>query len=49
LAEGPYHIAPGDTLSVRVFNQDAISGNVRVRSDGMITMPFLNDVEAGPA
>ena len=45
-AEGPYLIAPGDTLSVRVFNQDAISGNVRVRSDGMITMPFLNDVEA---
>jgi hypothetical protein len=45
-AEGPYLIAPGDTLSVRVFNQDAISGNVRVRSDGMITVPFLNDVEA---
>jgi len=45
--EGPYLIAPGDTLSVRVFNQEGISGNVRVRSDGMITMPFLNDVEAG--
>lgn len=46
VASGPYLIAPGDTLSVRVFNQDAISGNVRVRPDGMITMAFLNDVEA---
>ncbi len=44
--EGPYLIAPGDTLSVRVFNQEGISGAVRVRSDGMITLLFLNDVEA---
>ncbi len=44
--DGPYLIAPGDTLSVRVFNQEALSGTVRVRSDGMITLPFLNDVEA---
>ena len=46
VTEGPYLIAPGDTLSVRIYNQEAISGNVRVRSDGMISMPFLNDVEA---
>ena len=44
--EGPYLIAPGDTLSVRVFNQEGISGTVRVRSDGMITLLFLGDVEA---
>ena len=46
-SEGPYLISPGDTLTVRVFNQEGISGNVKVRPDGMITMPFLNDVEAG--
>lgn len=46
-ADGPYVIAPGDTLNVRVFNQEGISGSVRVRPDGMITMPFVNDVEAG--
>jgi polysaccharide biosynthesis/export protein len=45
-AEGPYLIAPGDTLSVRVFNQEGISGTVKVRPDGMITLPFLNDVQA---
>jgi polysaccharide biosynthesis/export protein len=43
---GPYLISPGDTLGIRVYNQDAISGNIKVRSDGMITMPFLNDVQA---
>lgn len=47
--EGPYLIAPGDTLNVRVFNQEGISGNVKVRSDGMITLSFLNDVEAAGA
>jgi polysaccharide biosynthesis/export protein len=46
VTEGPYLISPGDTLSVRVFNQEGISGLVRVRADGMITMTFLNDVEA---
>ena len=45
-ADGPYLIAPGDTLAVRVFNQDGMSGPCKVRPDGMITLPFLNDVEA---
>jgi len=45
-ADGPYLIVPGDTLAVRVFSQEGISGPAKVRPDGMITLPFLNDVEA---
>jgi polysaccharide export outer membrane protein len=41
-----YVIAVGDLLSVRVWNQDAMSARVRVRTDGRISLPFLNDVEA---
>lgn len=39
-----YVIAPGDTLYVRVWNQEGLSSKVRVRTDGMISLPFLNDV-----
>jgi len=41
-----YVIAPGDLLNIRVWNQDAVSGRARVRTDGKISLPFLNDVEA---
>ncbi len=45
-AAGEYRLAPGDTIQVRVFNQDSISGRVRVRPDGRISVPFVNDVSA---
>lgn len=38
-------IKPGDLVEVRVFNQDQMSGKGRVRSDGKITLPFLNEVQ----
>ena len=41
-----YVIQPGDTITVRVWGQEAISPRSRVRPDGRISMPFLNDVEA---
>ena len=41
-----YVIGPGDVLSVRVFNQDQMSARERVRSDGKVGLPFLNDVAA---
>ena len=41
-----YTIAPGDTLSVRVYNQEGMSAKVKVRTDGMISLPFVNDVDA---
>ena len=41
-----YVIAPGDGLDVRVYNEATISGKVRVRADGKITVQFLGDVQA---
>jgi len=41
-----YVIAPGDTIQVRVYNQEGVSGRMRVRSDGMISLPFLGDTQA---
>jgi polysaccharide export outer membrane protein len=46
-ADAEYVIAPGDVLGVRVFNQEGMSGRARVRPDGKISLPFVNDVEAG--
>ena len=48
-AETDYVIAPSDVLNVRVFNQEGMSGRARVRSDGKISLPFVNDVEAAGA
>lgn len=44
--EGEYIIRPGDTLNIRVFQQEPMSARTRVRSDGKISLPFLNDVTA---
>ncbi len=41
-----FQIKAGDLLDVRVFNQDKMSGKGRVRSDGKVSLPFLNDVTA---
>jgi polysaccharide export outer membrane protein len=43
---GPYLLAPGDVIQVRVFLQEGLSARARVRSDGKISLPFLNDVQA---
>ena len=40
-----YVIGAGDLLSVRVYNQENLSTHARVRSDGMIAMPLVGDVE----
>lgn len=39
-------IQDGDTLNVRVFNQDPLSTHERVRADGKITMPVIGEVMA---
>jgi len=41
-----YVIQPGDVLQIRVFNQPDMSGRAKVREDGKISVPFLNDVTA---
>jgi polysaccharide export outer membrane protein len=41
-----YRIAVGDVLAIRVWNQDSMSNpHARVREDGKISLPFLQDVE----
>jgi len=44
--ENEYVIKPGDTLQIRVFNQEGMSARAKVRNDGKISLPFLNDVTA---
>jgi polysaccharide export outer membrane protein len=43
---GEYLLAPGDLIFVRVYNQDNMSGRTRVRPDGRVTIPFVNDIPA---
>jgi polysaccharide export outer membrane protein len=43
---GPYLIAEGDLLGIRVYGQEGLSGSVRVRSDGKISLPFVNEHQA---
>ena len=44
--EKEYVIKPGDVLQIRVFNQEGMSARAKVRNDGKISLPFLNDVTA---
>jgi polysaccharide export outer membrane protein len=40
-----FRIEPGDVIGVRVYNQEASSvERARVRADGKVSLPFLNDV-----
>jgi len=44
--DSEYRIAPGDVLAVRVWNQESMSSaHARVRDDGKISVPFLQDVD----
>jgi polysaccharide export outer membrane protein len=40
-----YVINDGDTVSIRVFNQEALSTKAKVRSDGRVAMPVLGDID----
>lgn len=39
-----YFIRPGDQLSILVWNQPQLSGDLRVRGDGKTTVPLVGDV-----
>ncbi len=41
----PYRIRGNDKLSISVFKQESISGEVLVRADGRITVPLVGDIE----
>ena len=42
-----YRIGPEDVLDISVWNNVAISRTVPVRPDGKISLPLVNDVQAG--
>jgi polysaccharide export outer membrane protein len=43
---GEYVIGVGDTLNVRVYEQAALTADVKIRSDGRIGLPFIGEVVA---
>lgn len=43
---GDVLIADGDTLNIRVFNQEPLSTKERVRNDGRISIPVIGEVVA---
>ncbi len=45
-ASQEYVIGPRDRLSIRVWNEDELDVDVEVRTDGKISVPLLDDVQA---
>ena len=43
---GEYRIGPEDRLQITVWKNEALSREVPVRPDGMISLPLLNDIPA---
>jgi polysaccharide export outer membrane protein len=41
-----YHIGAGDALEVVVWKEPTLSGPVKVRPDGYVTLPLVNEVQA---
>jgi polysaccharide biosynthesis/export protein len=44
-ASSDYLINDGDAVTIKVFNQEALSTHAKVRSDGRLAMPVLGDIE----
>lgn len=40
-----YVIGSGDTLNINVWKEPTLSGSVKVRPDGYITLPLVNEVQ----
>lgn len=43
---GDYVIGVGDSVSIRVYEQEGLSGDVKIRSDGKIALPLAGEVVA---
>jgi polysaccharide export outer membrane protein len=49
-ADPVYELAPGDLVAVRVLGHDDLSTRAKIRTDGRISVPYLDDVDiAGQA
>jgi len=46
-AGGGYKINPGDVLKIFVWNEAALSGEVIVRPDGIVSVPMAGHIQAG--
>jgi polysaccharide export outer membrane protein len=42
----PYVIGPEDVLRIEVWREQSLSATIPVRSDGKISLPLINDVQA---
>jgi polysaccharide export outer membrane protein len=40
-----YQIGPGDTLGILLWKEPALSGSVKVRPDGYVSLPLINEVQ----
>jgi len=40
-----YVIGPGDALNIQLWNEPTLSGAVKVRPDGYVTLPLVNEVQ----
>lgn len=40
-----YQIGAGDTLGILLWKEPGLSGSVRVRPDGYVTLPLINEVQ----
>jgi polysaccharide export outer membrane protein len=43
---GDYVIGVGDSISIRVYEQEGLSGDLKVRRDGKIALPLLGEIVA---
>lgn len=43
----PYRVQPGDVLTVSVWKEDGLTGDVFVRPDGGLSFPLAGDISAG--
>ena len=46
MQSGEYRLGPEDVLYIAVWKNEALSRQVPIRPDGMISLPLLNDVKA---
>ncbi len=43
---GEYVIGVGDTISIRVYEQEPVSGSIKIRRDGRIALPLAGELLA---